>query len=942
VKRSTFLTAALAMAFPGLALAAPGDTLQTAIQKGVNFLTTDVTAFNNGNTCEACHRQGAAVFALSEAYSTGYTVNLTDANGLGRMATHAVNWQQTNGRWRHEPSWELANSLTSYVILGLSAYDARVSTRYSSNLTRGADWLLTSQTAAGGWTEEHGSFPTTYTSVETTARITFGLAQAAQRVDSTRATTYRSAITRAATWLIGQGFATTQSQSSIDAFRVAYVLLALKNAGYENDNPNVVHLRNHLLSRVSTATGRGWGYRQATAADAYNTGIVLYALCRAGERITDTAISNATSWLNNAQTNSGSNAGYWPASGFSSYDVPTTFALMGLSCFGSVGVASRIIGLERQQINALSSVQQTRTFTIRVENTGTFAAQDTFNIVVQGGQPGWSAALSANQVTITAGGYADITLDVTSPTNVPEAIPVSYTVVATSLSSAAATANSAVTVFTPPAPPTIGIATTTALTAGSGTTVTNRFTATRIDARVTPTGRTAVTGPGRGVVTFYVAGVAVGVDTDANGDGTYEINWTPGPQWVQTGTQDIRAIYSGIDQAGTTNDFLASYTSGTITLNLASDTDRDGIYDDVETNVVGSNPNNADTDGDGCQDGLEYYTMGTSPTRVDTDNDGFGDCTERTQGTNPVVNSSFPDRDGDGSSDLADAFPCDPTRSAVLFAPGENEYGTQFFEDNWPEAGDLDFNDAVVAYNYALFMNRMGQVTAMRLTIVPRAIGGNIRSGLALRLPASLTAVGSVTRTLGGAPESLTVAGDGETDVVVTVTQNLRELFAGNPENFINTHEFSGVRPGDGQQVIVEISFASPVTLNLAQEPFDLFFFRTFDRGHQVHRPQYAGTNTMNMSLFNTGVDSSNGARNFVDNYGLPFVIAVPELVFWTDESTPIHQLYPSISNFAASGGATDANFYEFIMGTGAYPRVMSIAPIPGVAYDRSCNPSGR
>ena len=108
---------------------------------------------------------------------------------------------------------------------------------------------------------------------------------------------------------------------------------------------------------------------------------------------------------------------------------------------------------------------------------------------------------------------------------------------------------------------------------------------------------------------------------------------------------------------------------------------------------------------------------------------------------------------------------------------------------------------------------------------------------------------------------------------------------AGGPMDLVARLVAPGASTELSQQVIVEISFASPVTLNLAQEPFDLFFFRTFDRGHQVHRPQYAGTNTMNMSLFNTGVDSSNGARNFVDNYGLPFVIAVPELVFWTDES---------------------------------------------------------
>src|SRR5262245_21756316 len=42
------------------------------------------------------------------------------------------------------------------------------------------------------------------------------------------------------------------------------------------------------------------------------------------------------------------------------------------------------------------------------------------------------------------------------------------------------------------------------------------------------------------------------------------------------------------------------------------DRDEDGLYDDDETDVYGTNPDNPDTDGDGIDDGQEVYD-GTDP-----------------------------------------------------------------------------------------------------------------------------------------------------------------------------------------------------------------------------------------------------------------------------------------------------------------------------------------
>ena len=66
-----------------------------------------------------------------------------------------------------------------------------------------------------------------------------------------------------------------------------------------------------------------------------------------------------------------------------------------------------------------------------------------------------------------------------------------------------------------------------------------------------------------------------------------------------------------------------------------ADRDGDGSFDDDETAVYGTNPDNPDTDGDGLNDEEEVTYTFTSPLSPDTDGDGVGDLTEYRNGTLP-------------------------------------------------------------------------------------------------------------------------------------------------------------------------------------------------------------------------------------------------------------------------------------------------------------------
>jgi hypothetical protein len=74
-----------------------------------------------------------------------------------------------------------------------------------------------------------------------------------------------------------------------------------------------------------------------------------------------------------------------------------------------------------------------------------------------------------------------------------------------------------------------------------------------------------------------------------------------------------------------------------------TDTDGDGLSDNFETSMLGTDPNNADTDGDGLADGFDgVVPIALLPGGVDNNGDGFADG-ERDLGPDP----NLADTDGD-------------------------------------------------------------------------------------------------------------------------------------------------------------------------------------------------------------------------------------------------------------------------------------------------------
>jgi CSLREA domain-containing protein len=78
------------------------------------------------------------------------------------------------------------------------------------------------------------------------------------------------------------------------------------------------------------------------------------------------------------------------------------------------------------------------------------------------------------------------------------------------------------------------------------------------------------------------------------------------------------------------------------------DSDEDGLSDDDEVNIHGTDPLDADTDNDGLEDGAEVLTYATDPLDPDTDDDGLVDGLEVAAGVDPLDDDSDDDGVRDG------------------------------------------------------------------------------------------------------------------------------------------------------------------------------------------------------------------------------------------------------------------------------------------------------
>lgn len=306
------------------------------------------------------------------------------------------------------------------------------------------------------------------------------------------------------------------------------------------------------------------------------------------------------------------------------------------------------------------------------------------------------------------------------------------------------------------------------------------------------------------------------------------------------------------------------------------------------------------------------------------------------------------DADGDGVDDAVDAFPCDAQADALAYAPGLGAHGMLLAEDQWPVRLDDDYQDLVATYSYGFALaSQSSRVTEVRLVVNVLAAGGVFDVGLGLQLPVPASALASATLRIGSAAPVALSARNTDTQLTFTLSSDVRaDLFPGATGVVNAIAPSTEPRRSSAGPMELVVRFTTPQSLAIQDAPFDLFLFRADAAAHEVHRPRYCGTSTMDTSLFNTGIDASNpsAARCFIDHAGLPAMLHVPTTAAYALESTNVATLYPSIVPWANSGGTQNQSWYSSPNASAAYPNPLTPTFADGAAYpvDTSCGcPAG-
>ncbi|MCK8499774.1 hypothetical protein M0222_18520 [Myxococcus fulvus] len=520
-------------------------------QRALDFVSADAVTWTKDQGCTSCHRHGATLFGLTQASANGFDLDTVTTNGrtnrenMERLARDLLVGQDASGSWVLE-GVHYRNAYTSYAAFGLAGYDAKVGHRHAEALARAADWAVSTQELSGRWVEDYPLRPVGASNMGVTARLMTALAQARVHAEPARAARYQDALRRAAAYL--REHLNDLSEGPFDdaqryTYQVAWTAVGLKAAGPGEQGENTAALESvatRLLATRTLGDAPGWGGLDGEAPDETSTSFALYALCLAGRTPEqEPRVARALEWLTSRQAEDGG----WGVGTSRHPDIPTTFATLALTCFPDKGdgVSVTVDDAANKPVAQALPHPQRVTYTLWVLHEG--ARADTFTLEASGGLPGWTATLDRTTVTLAPGERTAVTLSVGTPVELAPSLTSEVQVTATSMSRPGVSSATWVTAYTNPPPPTEGLETTTTVLAGAQLTV-GRDNA--LSARVTSADGWRARGPGQGQVTFQVAGVTVGTDHDADGDGVYSVVWRPRGSWEMLGASEVRAVYSGV------------------------------------------------------------------------------------------------------------------------------------------------------------------------------------------------------------------------------------------------------------------------------------------------------------------------------------------------------------------------------------------------------------
>ena len=251
--------------------------------------------------------------------------------------------------------------------------------------------------------------------------------------------------------------------------------------------------------------------------------------------------------------------------------------------------------------------------------------------------------------------------------------------------------------------------------------------------------------------------------------------------------------------------------------------------------------------------------------------------------------------------------------ASKVYYPSSTSYYLVGYEDQYPQLGDYDFNDLIVAYRVNFGLNEEFKVVTISAEGYLIARGGSYDHSWHLRiaLPEGSQADGSYQLYIPPGVSSgseLIQYIDTSSGLDITLFNNTTSLFYDPASPFTNTlwdsehilgHKFS-----------FEITLSTPVTLEAMDEaPFDPYLY-VHDTNLEIH---LQGKSPVMPESDNI----SKGLTSFSDENGYPFALVFPEDWQYPNEYVDIGAAYPQLLEYIQSNRQSQVDWYKIGVASG-------------------------
>jgi prenyltransferase beta subunit len=268
---------------------AKSTDVDTAIERGLDFLVKDAYAWKAEHSCASCHHGALTVWSMREAKQRGLKV---DETVLAELTQWIAEGEGRTGVPRPADRPKALNTKAVWFGLALGA-GIEPDAATQDGLNRMLNTIIGDQTDNGSWSSWPETRPPIFGDSDERATVlaTLALVPAAEKGnDSAKAT-----MDKGVQWL-------AETESDNDPQTIAMRLVLWQRIGRPADECRT--LVDQIRQRQNT--DGGWSQTPEMASDAWATGQALFALSQAGIKSDDQAIARGQQFLISTQLENGS------------------------------------------------------------------------------------------------------------------------------------------------------------------------------------------------------------------------------------------------------------------------------------------------------------------------------------------------------------------------------------------------------------------------------------------------------------------------------------------------------------------------------------------------------------------------------------------------------------------------------------------------------------